>query len=52
VAAHAWSRRPRAAERLRVIEMDEHFSWPVYEPVDEVNRYFRDRLFSVLAGTG
>jgi hypothetical protein len=33
-------------------EMDQHFSWPVYESVDEVNKYFRDRLFSVLAGTG
>jgi len=30
-------------------EMDEHFSWPVYEPVDEVNKYFQTRLFSILA---
>jgi hypothetical protein len=33
-------------------ELDEHFSWPVYESVDEVNKYFRDRLFSILAGVG
>jgi len=31
-------------------ELDEHFSWPVYESVDEVNKYFRDRLFSMLSG--
>jgi hypothetical protein len=30
-------------------EMDQHFSWPVYEPVDEVNKYFQSRLFSILA---
>jgi hypothetical protein len=31
-------------------EMDQHFSWPVYEPVDQVNKYFQSRLFSILAG--
>ena len=31
-------------------ELDQHFSWPVYEPVDEVNKYFQSRLFSILAG--
>jgi len=31
-------------------EMDEHFSWPVYESVEEVNKYFQGRLFSILAG--
>jgi|SRR5262245_7720339 len=31
-------------------EMDEHFGWPVYEAVEEVNRYFQERLFSILAG--
>jgi hypothetical protein len=31
-------------------EMDEHFSWRIYEPVDEVNKYFQSRLFSILAG--
>jgi hypothetical protein len=31
-------------------ELDQHFSWSVYESVDEVNRYFQGRLFSILAG--
>jgi hypothetical protein len=31
-------------------EMDEHFNWPVYEAVDEVNKYFQGRLFAILAG--
>ena len=31
-------------------EMDQHFSWPVYESVDEMNKYFQGRLFSILAG--
>jgi hypothetical protein len=31
-------------------ELNQHFSWPVYEPVDEVNKYFQSRLFSILAG--
>jgi hypothetical protein len=31
-------------------EMDQHFSWPLYESVDEVNKYFQSRLFSILAG--
>jgi hypothetical protein len=32
------------------LEMDQHFSWPVYESVDEVNKYFQSRLFSILSG--
>jgi hypothetical protein len=35
---------------IRGAEMDQHFSWPVYESVDEVNKYFQSRLFSILAG--
>ena len=31
-------------------EMDQHFDWPVYESVEEVNKYFQARLFSILAG--
>jgi hypothetical protein len=31
------------------LELDEHFSWPMYESVDEVNRYYQSRLFSILA---
>ena len=31
-------------------ELDQHFSWPVCESVDEVNKYFASRLFSMLAG--
>ncbi len=31
-------------------EMDQHFSWPVFEAVEEVNKYFQSRLFSILAG--
>jgi len=30
-------------------EMDEHFGFPVYEAVEEVNKYYRSRLFSILA---
>jgi hypothetical protein len=33
-------------------ELDEHFGWPVYEPVEEVNRYFQSRLFLILSGGG
>ena len=32
------------------LEMDQHFSWPVYESVHEVNEYFRTRLFAILSG--
>jgi hypothetical protein len=31
-------------------ELDQHFSWSIYESVDEVNKYFQNRLFSILAG--
>jgi hypothetical protein len=31
-------------------ELDEHFGFSVYEAVEEVNRYFQGRLFSILAG--
>jgi hypothetical protein len=31
-------------------ELDKHFSWPIYQCVDEVNKYFKSRLFSILAG--
>jgi hypothetical protein len=31
-------------------EMDQHFGWPVYESVDEVNKYFHSRLFAILSG--
>lgn len=33
-------------------ELDEHFGWPVYEVVEEVNRYFQSRLFAILSGAG
>jgi len=33
-------------------ELDDHFGWPVYEAVEEVNRYFQSRLFSILSGAG
>jgi hypothetical protein len=33
-------------------ELDVHFGWPVYEVVEEVNRYFQSRLFSILSGAG
>ena len=31
-------------------ELDAHFGWPVYDAVEEVNKYFQERLFSILAG--
>jgi hypothetical protein len=31
-------------------ELDQHFGWPVRDAVEEVNEYFRGRLFSILAG--
>ena len=31
-------------------EMDEHFGWPVHQAVEEVNKYYQERLFSILAG--
>jgi hypothetical protein len=35
---------------LTGLQMDEHFGWPVYEAVEEVNRHFKSRLFAILAG--
>jgi hypothetical protein len=32
------------------LELDDHFGWPIYEMVEEVNRYFQSRLFSILSG--
>ena len=32
------------------LELDTHFGWPIYEMVEEVNRYFQSRLFSILSG--
>jgi hypothetical protein len=31
-------------------EMNEHFGWPVYEAVEEVNQHFKARLFAILSG--
>ena len=31
-------------------EMDKHFGWPVFEAVEEVNKYFQGRLFAILSG--
>lgn len=33
-------------------ELDTHFGWPVYDAVEEVNKYFQSRLFSILSGAG
>lgn len=32
-------------------ELDEHFGWPVQEPVEEVNAYFQKRLFEILSSS-
>ncbi len=31
-------------------ELDEHFGWPVLEPVERVNALFKERLFAILTG--
>ena len=31
-------------------ELDQHFGWPNFEVVEEVNRYFQERLFLILSG--
>jgi hypothetical protein len=31
-------------------ELDQHFGWPVFDAVEEVNRYFKGRLFAILSG--
>ena len=36
--------------RVTGAELDEHFGWPVQDAVEEVNKYFQERLFSILAG--
>ena len=33
-------------------ELDAHFGWPVFDAVEEVNRYFQARLFGILSGGG
>jgi hypothetical protein len=33
-------------------ELDAHFPWPVFGQVEEVNKYFQMRLFSILSGAG
>jgi len=30
-------------------ELDAHFGWPVYEAVEEVNKHYQSRLFTILA---
>ena len=32
------------------VEMGEHFGFPIYEAVEEVNKYYQSRLFSILSG--
>ncbi len=31
-------------------ELDQHFGFPIYEAVEEVNKYYQGRLFSILSG--
>ena len=31
-------------------ELDEHFGFPVYDAVEEVNKHYKARLFAILAG--
>jgi hypothetical protein len=31
-------------------ELDEHFGFPIYEAVEEVNKHYKARLFAILAG--
>ena len=31
-------------------ELDEHFGFPVYDAVEEVNKHYKERLFMILAG--
>jgi hypothetical protein len=31
-------------------ELDQHFGWPIHDLVEEVNKYFQSRLFTILAG--
>jgi len=35
---------------LTGLELDDHFGWKIYEAVEEVNKYFQQRLFSILSG--
>jgi hypothetical protein len=34
------------------VELDGHFGWPVFDAVEDVNRYFQTRLFGILSGGG
>jgi hypothetical protein len=36
--------------RVTGAELDEYFGWPVHDAVEEVKKYFQERLFSILAG--
>jgi hypothetical protein len=31
-------------------ELDDHFGWPIYDTVEEVNQHYKARLFAILAG--
>ena len=33
-------------------ELDEHFGWPVQEPIEEVTSYFQKCFFEILSGAG
>jgi hypothetical protein len=35
---------------ITAAEMDPHFGWPVFDAVEEVNKYFQGRLFAILSG--
>jgi hypothetical protein len=35
---------------LKGTELDEHFGFPVYDAVEEVNKHYKARLFAILAG--
>jgi hypothetical protein len=35
---------------ITAAEMDQHFGWPVFDAVEEVNKYFQGRLFAILSG--
>ena len=35
---------------LTGVELDQHFGFPIYDAVEEVNKYYQGRLFSILSG--
>lgn len=39
----------RAPFKLTREELDDHFQWPVVEAVEQVNSYYKERLFAILA---